>query len=85
MMAFATPFILAGFIPRGIWPDKSGMIYYSVLLGIVGVLFAAQPARMLRWTIRNHPELADNQGVLIIARLIGVGLLAMTLFIVEKL
>lgn len=84
-MAFATPFIVAAFTPRGIWPDRSGMIYYSVLLGVIGVLFAAQPARMLRWTIRNHPELADNRGVLTIARLIGVGLLLMTLFIVGKL
>jgi hypothetical protein len=67
------------------WPDKSGMIYYSALLGIIRVLFAAQPGRMLRWTIRNHPDVADNQGALVIARLIGVGLLAMTLFIVEKL
>ena len=61
------------------------MIFWILCLGVSGLLFLITPARMLRWTLRRHPELADIRSVLLTARLIGLGLFAMSSVMLYKL
>lgn len=68
------------------WLDKnSGMLFWTLLLGLGGTLWLLNPAGMLRWSIRTHPELADNRDFVIMARVIGLLILGMALFILAKL
>ena len=62
-----------------------GMIFWSSCLSFVGLLLLGQPVRMLRWTIRDNPELAENKLVLVITRFIGVGLLGMAIVMLARL
>ena len=64
---------------------NAGMIFFTVLLAVIGAMHLAEPARMLRWTLRNNPELGENRAVLIVTRFIGLGLLVLALFILAKL
>jgi hypothetical protein len=65
--------------------ENSGMLFYTALLGVAGVMFLAQPARMIRWTLRQHPELSGDPQMLITARLVGLGILCVVLFVLAKL
>lgn len=62
-----------------------GMIFWSMCFSFIGVLLLAQPAKMLRWTIRDNPELAENKSVVVITRLIGTGLLGMGIVMLARL
>jgi hypothetical protein len=61
------------------------MIFWILCLGISGLLFLVIPAPMLRWTLQKHPELAAIRSVLLTARLIGLGLIAMSSVMLYKL
>ena len=62
-----------------------GMIFWSLCFSLIGLLLLAQPEKMLRWTVRANPELADNKSVVVITRFIGVGLLGMGLVMIARL
>jgi hypothetical protein len=62
-----------------------GMIFWSICFLFIGLLLLAQPEKMLRWTIRANPDLADNKSVVVITRCIGVGLLGMGIVMLAKL
>ncbi len=62
-----------------------GMLLVSLCLSLVGTLVAVQPERMLRWTIREHPDLAREKSVIRMARLIGIGLVGLGLIILLML
>jgi len=61
------------------------MIFWSLCFVLIGILNLVQPVKMLRWTIRAHPELAENKSVIVITRLIGVGLLCMGVTMLARL
>jgi len=65
--------------------ENVSMISWSLLFTLIGLLHLAQPATMLRWTIRTHPELADSKFALRIAQLIGAGLLVVGLGMLVRL
>lgn len=62
-----------------------GMIFWSMFFLLLGVLLLTQPVKMLRWTIRDNPELAENKSVVVITRLIGTGLLGMGIVMLARL
>lgn len=62
-----------------------GMLLVSLCLSLVGTLIAVQPERMLRWTIREYPDLAREKSVIRMARLIGMGLVGLGLIILQVL
>jgi hypothetical protein len=53
------------------------MIFFSICLLLIGLLLLTQPEKMLRWTIRNRPGLADDKFVVSLTRWIGLGLMFM--------
>jgi hypothetical protein len=59
--------------------ENYGMLFFCLCFMIIGLLYLAQPARMLRWTIRTNPEIADNKSAIIFARFIAVGLIGMAI------
>jgi hypothetical protein len=59
--------------------NRIGMIFRSLCLLVVGLLSLVQPEKMLRRTIRDKPELADDKRAVIILRFIGAGLFVMGL------
>jgi hypothetical protein len=82
----ATSLKRAGFGPLRAWLGRnSGMLFYALFLGAAGALQIAKPSMMLRWTLRNHPELADDRFALWITRLIGLALLCMAIFMLAKM
>jgi hypothetical protein len=54
-----------------------GDLVASLLFMVPGLLLVLQPAKMLRWTVRTNPELAEDKSVLLMTRCIGVGFIAM--------
>lgn len=62
-----------------------GMLLWSFVLAAIGILHLLQPAKMLRWTIRFNPGLADNRSVVITTRLIGLGVLCVAFAIMARL
>ncbi len=48
-----------------------GILFWLLCALAVGLLLITQPRMMLRWLIRDHPELPDTKGALAIMRLIG--------------
>lgn len=76
---------------KGLGPVKAwvgenfGSLFYVLVLAAGGALYLAVPAKMLRWTLRNSPGLAENKSVLITMRLVGLGILLVALFILAKL
>jgi hypothetical protein len=82
----AAAFRKSGFEPVRKWFNaNNGMLIYILLLGACGVWSLAQPASMLRWTIRTNPELADNRAVLVTIRLVGLVITLTVLFMLSKL
>jgi hypothetical protein len=65
--------------------ENFGLLFFMLLLATCGALYLALPAKMLRWTLRNNPELAENKAVLITMRLVGLGILLVALFALAKL
>ena len=63
--------------------DNFGLLLGSSLLALVGLLHLLGPKKMLRWTIRTHPDLADNSTVVVITRLVGAGLLLIGLIMLS--
>ena|SRR5258707_925909 len=53
------------------------MLFFSLCFAVVGLLLLLQPARMIRWTIRDRPELADNKSAVLVMRFLGVWSLGM--------
>ena len=64
---------------------NSDDLFFLVVFAVVGVLNLACPTKMLRWTLRRNPELADNKTVVLITRLIGLGFIVFALAILAKL
>jgi len=62
-----------------------GMIFWSLYFLLMGFLFAVQPEKMMRWMMRANPQLVDNRSIVIVARLVGVGLMGMGLVFLAKL
>jgi hypothetical protein len=76
----------SGFEPVRKWlNENSGMLIYILLLGACGAWSLAQPASMLRWTMRTNPELADNRALLLTIRLVGLVITLAVLFMLSKL
>lgn len=75
-----------GLDPLKAWLDDNfGMLFWSLMLAVVGIFCLWQPANMLRWTIRNYPRLAGNRSMVITVRLIGLGILGIALTIMIRL
>jgi len=68
------------------WMHQNGAILFAELLLAAGaVMYLVRPAKMIGWTMRDYPELADNRGALITARLIGLVVLILALLMISKL
>ena len=65
--------------------ESDGMLFVSLCLLLVGALAAVQPERMLRWTIREHLELARTKSATVTTRFIGIGLVGLGLTILALL
>lgn len=75
-----------GLEPVRMWLHGNfGMLFYILLLAASGLLCLIQPVRMLRWTLRNNPEVANTRAGVMTARLIGLAVLLVSLFILAKL
>lgn len=64
---------------------NGGFLIYILLLALSGAFALAQPARAVRWSLREHPALASDAKMLITMRLIGSGILLLALFMLAKL
>jgi hypothetical protein len=86
MVILATALTKTGVIPVQSWViGHFGMLFWSLCFLVVGGLHLALPEKMLRWTIRANPELADKKSVVVITRFIGVGLLGMGIAMLARL
>jgi hypothetical protein len=65
--------------------EHAGLLCYAVTLLIIGLLHLIRPAQMLRWTLREHPDIAENQAAVATARLAGLALLLFGLFTLAKI
>ena len=59
-----------------------GILFYGLFFGM---LIAVKPEMMLRWTIRDHPDLARNKSAIALSRFIGAALLLGGLMILAVL
>jgi hypothetical protein len=57
--------------------NNFGMLFFSLCCAVVGLLLLLQPARMIRWTIRDRRELADDKSAVLVMRFLGVCSLGM--------
>ena len=56
-----------------------GMALGASVFVVLGLLHLFEPERMLRWTVRTHPELSRNGTVVLTTRVVGLGLLCLGL------
>lgn len=61
------------------------MLFWSLCLSLIGMLLVTQPEKMLRWTIRDNPDIAHNKSAVVITRFIGIGLVGLGLTIIRML
>jgi hypothetical protein len=59
-----------------------GMLVLSVYLALGGLFTALRPATMIRWTLRNNPELATHRDTVLTTRLIGLMILFIALLMI---
>jgi hypothetical protein len=62
-----------------------GMLVPSVYLALDGLFTALQPATMIRWTLRNNPELVTRRDIVLTTRLLGLAILLIALLMITKL
>jgi hypothetical protein len=68
------------------WARRNfSMLFWSLCLSLIGMLLVIQPEKMLRWTIRDNPDIAHNKSAVIITRFIGIGLVGLGLTIIRML
>ena len=68
------------------WGARNGGLFGTALfLLILGLLHVWRPANMLRWMLRTNPDLAEVRAMRVTARMIGLGLFLIALFILARL
>lgn len=65
--------------------EHFGVLIGSLLLSITGLRYLARPEEMLRQTFRDRPEVPERESAVLIARLIGIGLIAMGFILLRGL
>jgi hypothetical protein len=92
-LVFTSPWGQAWHYWYGVWPSRDRAIEEVLLGHLTDVLFPVlmlggaalaifRPVVIVRWAKRAHPDLPeDDETILWIARLIGVGILGIAMFI----
>lgn len=65
--------------------ENAGSLFFLLCLAAFGLWALVWPGNALRSTIREHPELADDNRAVLVERLIGGLLLCIVLFALAKL
>ena len=59
------------------------VIFFASCFSIIGLLQFARPEMMIRRSLRDHPELADQKSVVLIMRLLGIAFVGIAIVMIE--
>jgi hypothetical protein len=86
IMILAMELARAGVMLVRTWIQMNlALLFWSTCFLVVGALLLVRPEQMLRWTVRHAPQIAGDKPVQLVARLIGVGFLAIALMMLKRL
>jgi hypothetical protein len=70
---------------RAFFVNNAGMIFWTSVVALGGILHMVWPAKMLAKTFRERPELAGDRRALLTARLIGACGVLVAIYIFSRL
>jgi hypothetical protein len=61
-----------------------GSLFVAVFFLVSGFLWLMWPKKMIRWTIRTHPGLADEKSIVLIGRILGILMIGFALVVLAN-